>query len=185
MHIGVRIRRAAAGAAIAVLALLPGCRGEGFLGCDNVLAFDADGTVFQAVLFNNRLLRAFDPYTGVEFKILVIEAESEEGELFRLEITDYRDGAFGNCITAEPYFADPGLNYCVPGTPNCNRYTARYFPNPGGEYVSAGPVGQVVVASCDTDGRISGSFDFDMEDFSAGGAIQVTLGSFSLCYLIP
>jgi hypothetical protein len=161
------------------------CEGSGFLGCNNLMAFQYGSTIYDATLFNNRLLRVLDPISGFESKILIIDTENTMGERFRIEITDFRDGAFGDCISTDPYFANPGLNYCVPASIACNQYSAEFITASGGNYVSVGAVGQIVITSCDpTDQVISGTFSFRVEDIGTGDSFELVAGSFSVCYLI-
>ena len=162
------------------------CRQDGFLGCNNIMAFRLQGKVFNATQFNNRLFREVDPFTGVGVKYLTCEAVNEEGEYVYLEITDFRDGVVGNCLTVEPYYANIFINYCVPGVPfACNQYRLEFRDDQGQVFVQTGDLGQLVVTNCDAnDARINWNFSFDVEDFSTGAAGTLDAGSFSLCYLV-
>ncbi len=150
------------------------------------MAFRLNGKVFNATQFSNRLFRNIDPYTGVGYKYLVVEAENAEGEYFNLEITDFRDGVSGNCLTAEPYYANIFVNYCVPGVPfACNSYQAEFRDADGNRFVQSGDSGQLVITDCDgNDLRISGNFGFDVEDFITGASGLLEAGSFSVCYIV-
>jgi hypothetical protein len=162
------------------------CRQDGLFGCNNVLAFRLNGRVFNASSFNNVLYRTTDLSSGLSYKVLVIEAENPQGEYFLLEITDFRDGAFGTCLSVEPYYANIFVNFCVPGQPfACNQYRAEYRDIDGNVYTQSGDSGQLIITRCDgQDATISGNFGFDMEDFSSGAGGILEAGSFSVCYLV-
>lgn len=167
--------------------LFAGCKGGGFLGCNNILAFSDGTNTYNATLFNNNLFPAVDFASGADFVILVMETENQQGGYFRLEIEDYRVGQFAQCITPEPYWGDIGLNYCAPIGAGffCNNFRAFYSPSAGAaEYSTSGTIGQVVVATCDNDGQVTGTFNFMMEDPFTGDQIEITNGSFNVCYFI-
>jgi len=172
---------------IALLAISSlSCRQDGLFGCNNVLAFRLNGRVFNGSSFSSVLYRNVDYYTGLSFKTLTIEAENPQGEYFLLEITDFRDGAFGTCLTVEPYYANIFVNYCVPGQPfACNQYRAEFRDEDGNVYVQSGDTGQLIITRCDApDANISGNFGFEVEDFSTGASGLLEAGSFSVCYLV-
>lgn len=162
------------------------CRQDGLFGCNNVLAFRLNGNVFNANSFSSVLYRTTDFSSGLSYKVLVIEAENPQGEYFLLEITDFREGAFGTCLSVEPYYANIFVNYCVPGQPfACNQYRAEYRDSDGNVFAQSGDSGQLIVTRCDDrDATVSGNFGFEMEDFSSGAGGLLEAGSFSVCYLV-
>ncbi len=179
------VRKAFSGLLVLLAILTLSCRKDGVFGCNNVLAFSLNGEVFNAVRFSNVLYREFDYYSGVGFKSLVIEAENAEGEFFFLEVTDFREGANGVCPSVEPYYANFFINYCVPGVPfACNQYRAEFEDLQGNVYAQSGDAGQLLITSCTGNGRVNGSFSFNMEDFSTGAGGLLQNGSFSLCYIV-
>ncbi len=162
------------------------CRKEGFLGCDNIMAFRINGQTYNATQFNNYLLRSADPFSGVGSKTLVMETRSENGASFYLELTDFQEGVSGNCISLQPYYSDPFLNYCVPGVPfACNNYRAVYTDALGVQYVLSAEAGQVVATGCQPRRpRMNGNFALGMEVLATGEQVTLEAGSFSVCYLL-
>ncbi|MFT7589874.1 MAG: hypothetical protein ACI959_002095 [Limisphaerales bacterium] len=161
------------------------CKKDGFLGCDNVTAFEIDGEIFNATLFNNFITGWYDPYAGVEGLQFQIVCEDDAGNTFVLNILDFRNGSFGNCISTETYYANQGLNYCnlFPYVA-CNQFYASYYSANKGDFVSTGSIGQVDILNCDPSGQISGAFSFKMESLDSGNVVDVVSGSFNVCYQI-
>lgn len=169
---------------LAVACLWSGCRGAGFLGCNNVVAFALDGGTFNTEEVANYLSLVNDPVNGVSFVELVVDAYGADGSLFRLVLQDFRPDGPVDCITPEPYYGNFTLNYCVPAVPfACSGFLAEYTDPDGNLYFQTGGSGQVVVSNCQ-DGRVNGSFAFDMESFDTGDMASISGGSFSVCFAL-
>lgn len=174
------------GLVIGASLLLAACGQRGFLGCRNVIAFSFQDAVFNTELVSNRLLYAVDPYNNAAYAYLVLEAFGDDGSSFYLELTDFSNSGFGNCIPEGPLYANETLNFCLPGVPfACNGFYALFTDAEGNEYVQTGGTGQVVVNTCDPQNqRITGNFTFAMEDFDSGDQGLLTGGSFAVCFAL-
>jgi hypothetical protein len=165
---------------------LMSCRGGGFLGCNNVVAFQLEGdslnTTFNTEEVANYLSFINDPFSGVSFFELVVDAFAADGSQFRLVVQDFRPDGPLDCVTPEPYYANFTLNYCVPAVPfACNGFTAEYTDADGNLYFQTGSTGQLVIGGCE-DGRVNGTFSFDVESFDTGDRGSIGSGSFSVCF---
>lgn len=175
-------RAAALWTLVVLMATLAGCRGNGFLGCNNVVACQVDGQTFNTEDVANYLSLVNDPFTGVSFVELVVDAFAADGSQLRLVVQDFRPDGPLDCLTVEPYYANFTLNYCVPAVPfACSGFTAEYTDADGNLFFQTGGVGQLVISACDG-GRVNGSFSFDIESFDTGESASIGSGSFSVCF---
>lgn len=172
-------------ALLALALLLAGCGGA-FPACRNVVAFTFAGTAFNTEDVQAWVTWVADPFSGTGHVELVLDAFAGDGASFRLVVRDFRPDGPPDCLTVEPYYANPTLNYCVPAVPfACSGFSAEFTDADGTVFSQAGAVGQVVITDCDgRDGRVSGSFAFGLEELGAGASGSLDNGSFRACFAL-
>ncbi len=149
------------------------------------MSWKVDGVSQSAVLFNNTLIKAIDPGTGIGAKRLDIRGSLSDGTGVIVTISDFRDRIVGNCITEETYDLDVDNNYCEDidaVTEVCNGYIGTYFyTSTQAEIASIDDVGTVTITSCDESNKmISGVFSFSISDFFTGEILyDITDGVFT------
>lgn len=161
------------------------------------LTMTLDGGQYTATEFNNTLLKATDPSTGLDAKRLDIRALDANGVGVILSLSEFRDGKVGNDFREDTYyfFATTYANgYCESynGFDACNGALLTYYPDgfySTGQFAAEGDENDLTqnITITDNDGgdlTISGTFKVDFVDPFSSQAHTIE-GSFSnLCYRV-
>lgn len=151
------------------------------------MTWELDGETETAVSFNNTLIKAFDAQTQRYAKRLDIRGQLSNGNSIIVSISDFRDGAEGNCMTEESYYlnSEDG-SYCEDlggGVMICNGFLGSYSSMPNVWEISSfgDDDGSATITSCnETNKSVSGVFDFTITDFFSGELLyEVTNGVFT------